>query len=234
MNKFRLAVVTSLLALTMSSSVMAAFTLNGTRYIYEEGKKNISFEVTNKSDSPYGGQVWIENISQPKDQVFITPMPAFFKVNDKEKQLVRLMSVSDALPKDRESLFRLNVQELPPKPKESEGNAIALAMNTRVKVFYRPKALSAGREKAEEQVEVVRRGGSTYLKNPTPYYFALTKIYVNKKLINLDVEVDRLVGEFAPFSEIMVNDIPSSGEITFDAVDDWGGVRNYTVKRNAG
>lgn len=234
MNKFRVAVVSSLLALTMSGSALAAFTLNGTRFIYDEGKKNITFEVTNKSDNPYGGQVWIENVSQPKDQVFITPMPAFFKVNDKEKQLVRLMSVNDALPKDRESLFRLNVQELPPKPKETEGNAIALAMNTRVKVLYRPKTLSAGREKAEEQVELIRRGGSTYLKNPTPYYFAITKIYVNKKLIKLSGDADRQVGEFAPFTEVMVNNIPSSGEITFDAVDDWGGVRNYMVKMNAG
>ncbi|YBQ81219.1 fimbria/pilus periplasmic chaperone [Escherichia coli] len=70
MNKFRLAVVSTLMALTMSSSALAAFTLNGTRFIYEEGKKNISFEVTNKSDNPYGGQVWIENVSQPKDSGF--------------------------------------------------------------------------------------------------------------------------------------------------------------------
>ncbi|EJT5288047.1 fimbrial chaperone protein, partial [Salmonella enterica] len=34
------------LGTTLISSAMAAFTLNGTRFIYDEGKKSISFEVS--------------------------------------------------------------------------------------------------------------------------------------------------------------------------------------------
>ncbi|HAF5680791.1 TPA: fimbrial chaperone, partial [Salmonella enterica] len=146
----------------------AAFSLNGTRYIYEEGKKNISFEVSNSSDETWGGQVWIDNESQNKNDVFIVPSPPFFKVDGGSKQIIRLMNVSDTLPKDRESLFMLNVQEVPPMPKNAEGNVIAIAMNTRVKVIYRPKSLAEGRRDAEKQLTLVNRDGSLWIRNPTP------------------------------------------------------------------
>lgn len=50
------------------------------------------------------------------------------------------MNTVSNLPKDRESLFWLNVQEVPPKPevKDGEGSVLAMAMNTRVKLIYRP------------------------------------------------------------------------------------------------
>ncbi|EKR5256348.1 fimbrial chaperone protein, partial [Escherichia coli] len=57
MNKPGKAVLAALLSLSFCSQSMAAFVLNGTRFIYDEGKKNISFEVTNNADKTYGGQV---------------------------------------------------------------------------------------------------------------------------------------------------------------------------------
>ncbi|WP_435868345.1 fimbria/pilus periplasmic chaperone, partial [Escherichia coli] len=52
---------------------MAAFVLNGTRFIYEEGKKNVSFEVTNQADETFGGQVWINNTTQNNGMVYMVP-----------------------------------------------------------------------------------------------------------------------------------------------------------------
>ncbi|EON5665685.1 fimbrial chaperone protein, partial [Escherichia coli] len=40
MNNFGKAALAALLSLSFCSQSMAAFTLNGTRFIYEEGKKN--------------------------------------------------------------------------------------------------------------------------------------------------------------------------------------------------
>lgn len=47
----------SLLSTAVSGQAMAAFVLNGTRFIYEEGRKNTSFEVTNRADETFGGGV---------------------------------------------------------------------------------------------------------------------------------------------------------------------------------
>ncbi|ELM6820517.1 fimbria/pilus periplasmic chaperone, partial [Salmonella enterica] len=74
MNKRRTLMKTALAALlatTLAGEAMAAFTLNGTRFIYEEGKKSISLEVNNSEEQTYGGQVWIDNVSQNGDDVFI-------------------------------------------------------------------------------------------------------------------------------------------------------------------
>lgn len=228
MNKLSKILLAAALSLTMGSQSMAAFVLNGTRFIYEEGKKNISFEVTNKSDKTYGGQVWVDNTSQGED-VYIVPSPPFFKVDANQKQIIRLMNVNDSLPKDRESLFWLNVQEVPPKPKDTEGNVLSIAMNTQVKLIYRPKQLIDKREDAEKQIQVVNRDGQTWLKNPTPYYFALTGVKENGKIVQLPASVAGDIARFAPQSEVALGK-KLTGVLSVEAINDWGGNQEYSIK----
>ncbi|ENM2172647.1 fimbria/pilus periplasmic chaperone, partial [Escherichia coli] len=120
MNKLGKVALAALLSLSFCNQSMAAFVLNGTRFIYEEGKKNVSFEVTNNADKTYGGQVWIDNTNQGNG-VYMVPQPPFFKVGAKQKQVIRIINTDSNLPKDRESLFWLNVQEVPPKPEVKDG-----------------------------------------------------------------------------------------------------------------
>ena len=126
----------------------AAFVLNGTRFIYDEDKKNSSFTVTNKSDKTYGGQVWIDNSTQGNG-VYMVPQPPFFRVGANQNQIIRILNTDTSLPKDRESLFWLNVQEVPPKPETNgEGSVLSIAMNTRVKLIYRPSSIKEERKGA--------------------------------------------------------------------------------------
>lgn len=232
MNKYKTvlnATLAVLLAGAVATPAMAAFTLNGTRFIYEEGKKNIAMEVINNAQDTYGGQVWIDNISQNKADVFIVPSPPFFKVDAGKKQIMRLMNVNPALPADRESMFRINVQEIPPKPKNTEGSVIAIAMNTQVKLIYRPKALSKGRKEAEKQLMAVRKEGRVWLKNPTPYYFAVTTLKVNGKVVSIPQAKQAGLAMLAPFSEADTG-LSSAGKLTAGAINDWGGVQDYDVK----
>lgn len=110
MSNFYKVALAALLSLSFCSQSMAAFVLSGTRFVYEEGKKNLSFEVTNNADKTYGGQVWIENTYQDNG-VYMVPQPPFFKMSPKQKQIIRIMNTNTNLPKDRESLFWLNVQK---------------------------------------------------------------------------------------------------------------------------
>lgn len=229
MNKVAKWCLTSLLSLTLSGQALAAFTVSGTRFIYEEGRKNVPFEVTNNADDTYGGQVWVDNISQSEGGVYMVPTPPFFKVAPKQKQIVRIMKTDDGtLPSDRESLFWLNVQEIPPKLKTDE-NALLVAVNTRVKVFYRPKSLIADRKSAEKKIQLVRRDGTTVLKNPTPYYFAIAKVRVNGNEVKLSSAEDQNLAIFAPMSEVTLSNIPA-GKFSVDAINDWGGVEKYELQ----
>ncbi|ELO4290506.1 TPA: fimbrial chaperone [Escherichia coli] len=229
MNKLGKAALAALLSLSCCSQSMAAFVLNGTRFIYEEGKKNVSFEVTNNADKTYGGQVWIDNTNQG-DGVYMVPQPPFFKVSPKQKQIIRIMNTDSNLPKDRESLFWLNVQEVPPKPevKDGEGSVLAIAMNTRVKLIYRPASIKDGRKDAEKQVKLEQRGNETWLKNPTPYYMAIVNVKHDSKDVTLSDKVMKEVAQLKPFSDVSLGK-KVSGKISVDAVNDWGGVQNYEI-----
>ncbi|MBJ9214359.1 fimbrial chaperone [Citrobacter freundii] len=228
MNKVMRVGLVSLLSLVMSSQAMAAFVLNGTRFIYEEGKKNTSFEVTNQATETFGGQVWVDNTTQGNG-VYMVPAPPFFKVAAKEKQIIRIMKTDSSLPADRESLFWLNVQEIPPKPKEAEGSQLAVAVNTKVKLIYRPKSLIAGRRNAEKALQVVNNGGGSVLKNPTPYYFAVTGVKVNGQEVKLSEKVQAEISRLAPKSEVALGRLLPSGTVSVEAVNDWGGEVTYTL-----
>lgn len=219
-----------LAGLLISCQAMASFTLNGTRFIYGGGKKNISFVVTNHATDTWGGQVWIDNVSMPEESVSLIPAPTFFKVNGNQKQVVRILDVNDALmPKDRESLYFLNVQEIPPAPK-SGGNTLSLAMNTQVKLIYRPESLAAGRADAEKNLRLETKDGGSVLVNPTPYYFAVVALHSGgaKQKLRMSSEATKKLGTLVPFSEVSLNQTVKT-PLMVDAINDYGAVRTYTI-----
>ncbi|ECN9266963.1 fimbrial chaperone [Salmonella enterica subsp. enterica serovar Typhimurium] len=223
-NKSILAGLTLALSAIYSIQSFAAFTLNGTRFIFEEGRKNISVEVSNNSADTYGGQVWVDNTTQPSSEVYFTPAPSFFKISGGERQVIRLLNISSGLPEDRESLFWLNVQEIPPASTK-DGNVLALALNTQVKLIYRPEAIKKNRDKAEQGIKV----DGSVLKNTTPYYFAITSIAINGKKVKLSEVNDKRLSEFSPFSEVDLG-FSLSGPVLIEAIDDYGARRVYNLK----
>lgn len=224
MNKYRLISTCLLLGAMLGNQAMAAFTLSGTRFIYEEGRKNISIEVNNKSQETYGGQVWVDNIQHSAENVYFTPAPTFFRVDGNQKQIIRLLNINQSLPKDKESIFWLNVQEIPPVYKDG-ANVLAVALNTKVKLFFRPKALVEKRENAEQQIQV--KGNE--LVNPTPYYFAITNVQINGQPIKLSKQLASELSIFPPFSQVKMGRA-LNGAVKIEAIDDYGARREYQLK----
>lgn len=220
--------VLSFLSVMMSHHAMAAFVLNGTRFIYEEGKRNTSFSVTNEADETYGGQVWIDN-SKEGNGVYMVSTPPFFKIGPKQKQIVRIMKTESKLPADRESLFWLNVQEIPPKPVGVEGNVLSVAVNTQVKLLYRPKSLIEGRKDAEKKIEVLHLGTDSYLSNPTPYYFAVVDVKVNGQALALTESEERELAILPPFGKASLGKRSLKGNVSIEAVNDWGGIDSFSL-----
>ena len=229
MNKVAKTAIAVVLSFAFCSQAMAAFVLNGTRFIYDENKKNITFEVTNNASQMYGGQVWVDNTSEGNG-IYMVPQPPFFKVGAKQKQIIRIMKTDSSLPTDRESLFWLNVQEVPPKPdvKESRGSVLAIAMNSRVKLIYRPSALKNGRENAEKKLTKEQRGDITWVKNPTPYYMAIVGVQTNGRELKLSDKVTKELTLLAPFSSVSLG-VSARGSLKIAAINDWGGVQNYEI-----
>lgn len=225
-NKIKTFIAVAMMSVSLSS--IAAFSLNGTRYIYEGGKKSLSVMVSNESEQKYAGQVWIENDNEKNNNVYFTTSPTFFKIEPKSQQTIRVLDINPNLPQDRETLTWLNVQEIPPAPKEG-GNVLAIALNTRVKLIYRPQELIEGRKDAENKIKLLKNGGKYYLENPTPYYFAITGVKVNDSTVSLDKKEGAELAKFAPFSKVQISK-SLSGKVSVNAIDDYGANNQYQVK----
>src|SRR5699024_1452376 len=86
------------------------------------------------------------------------------------------------LPKDRESLFWLNVLEIPPKPTgaASRRNMLRFSFRTRLKLFFRPPNLKGSRPQAPTRLVWTLTGGkgaaTLKVHNPTPYYITISAV----------------------------------------------------------
>ena len=129
---------------------------NSTRYIYPEGAHDITARINNESASPVFVQYWLD--SGDSETLPATPFeltPPVSRINPGAEQILRIrLTDKNSMPSDRESLWWLNVLDIPPVSETSslkEKNSGQLAVRTRFKVFYRPAGLS-DRNTATQQV----------------------------------------------------------------------------------
>ncbi|WP_272683156.1 fimbrial biogenesis chaperone [Providencia sp. PROV140] len=162
--------------------------VNGTRFIYPGNEKEITVQLNNTADRPAIAQAWLDtgDASETPDTIK-TPFqitPPISRVEAKGGQTLRIKLMDKgSIPQDRESLWWLNILDIPPMAKAKEGdsqNVLQLAIRSRFKFFYRPTGLSS-RELAPEQLVIKANGKSIIIDNPTPYYITITKISTDGK-----------------------------------------------------
>lgn len=164
---------------TLSCSY-AALTVDRSRLIFNEGDKSISINVSNRNiHDPYLAQGWIEDSNEQKITKPLMVLPPLQRVEAGSKTLVRIQALPEvlSLPKDRESVFWFNLREIPPK--SIKPNTLTLAMQTRIKVFYRPSALKvdpmADTVPGIETLSLSRNGDKYTVFNPTPYHVSFVE-----------------------------------------------------------
>ncbi|MCG3862985.1 MULTISPECIES: fimbrial chaperone [unclassified Photobacterium] len=229
-NKLAIQIIIFFIGL-YTAACHASFVLNGTRFIYSGDQKNISFQITNHSKGTYGGQVWIENSDIKDHNIYFIPAPSFFSLLPSQVQIDRIIKVNNNLPKNKESLFYLNVQEIPKLPKNN-GNELQIAMDIRVKLIYRPISISSGRNNAEQQVEIKYKNGRFLIENPTPYYFAITQLIINNQTIHLSKITTENLCVFKPYSTVLLpNSISHIHSVSFKAINDYGENVSYKISK---
>lgn len=107
-------------------------------------------------------------------------LPPIQRVEADSRSKLRLETVKlpVGLPSDREQVFYLNLREIPPKSEKP--NVLMLAMQTRIKVFYRPKSLAVGTAETSvpgaETLSLEKRPEGYVINNPTAYYFSFVTL----------------------------------------------------------
>ncbi|MDU4350052.1 MAG: molecular chaperone, partial [Klebsiella michiganensis] len=131
-----------LFLLGTSFAVNAAVSPDRTRIILNQSDKSVSVRLTNQSTTiPFLAQSWIEDKDNKKSRNYITAVPPMVRLEAGEQVQVRLIPqpTLTQLPADRESLFYFNVREIPPRSEQK--NVMQIAMQSRIKIFWRPKAV---------------------------------------------------------------------------------------------
>ncbi|RSK63151.1 molecular chaperone [Enterobacter huaxiensis] len=228
-----------LLASVASLPVAASVIVNGTRVIYNGGEREVAVRLTNTGTLPVLAQSWIDdgdvNATPDRIRTPFTLTPPVNRINADKSQTLRISYTGiPALPQDKESVYWLNVLEVPALKKNENDNRLQVAFRTRIKLFYRPSAL-ADHAKASEAAERLTwsvAGSILTASNASPYFVSLVSVSVKGAGNKGSVE-----GEMVPPNGRQTFTLPkgiatgTGTVLIYEYVNDWGALRqvNYTL-----
>lgn len=214
----------------------ASVVIGGTRVVFPAQQGEVTVRLSNESDHPALVEAWIDtgNPNSTPDSVS-TPFlitPPLFRMDPHKDQSLRILFTqgSQPLPTDRESLFWLNVLEIPPKPSGPQyagSNYLQFAIRSRLKLFYRPADLPDDALKAPDKLTfkaAAGQGATLEVHNPTPYYVTIS----NLSLGTDNKPSPETNGMVAPFGDLRLSpkgllQAPAAGTpVVFVTVNDYG------------
>lgn len=224
--------------LLLSHGSLAGVTAERTRVVFHEGQREASLSLVNQNTYPVIVQTWIDDgaiDSTPEvAQAPIIPIPPIFRLNPNQQRSLRLLYTEQMLPKDRESLYWLNLYEIPPQPPEPliEGQSrLTVTLRTQMKVIYRPKGLNPDIGSIPANLITFQKiGDGLLIENPTPYVITLSSIETGQSHLSMTE------GPLLPFSKFMLalpsnsNSNSNSKKIKFTWIDDDGNIRSGESK----
>lgn len=218
--------------LSASFTVNAAVSPDRTRIIFNQSDKSVSVRLTNQSpDSPFLAQSWIEDKDNKKSRNYITAIPPMLRLEAGEQAQVRLMGQPTLaqLPADKESLFYYNIREIPPRSEQK--NVMQIAMQSRIKIFWRPKAIEIpnGQVNLIGKFDISRTSTGIILKNKSPYFITVGYIGTDGK--TLLPKTSSMMAE--PFGQVTqeVKSLPANFQMGF--IGDYGGLNMFKVSCNS-
>ena len=159
-----------LLALLISSMVLpahAGIVIYGTRIIYPAEHKEVMVQLMNQGNR--------------------SSLPPVAKIWANSGQQVKIKIMPNKLPTNKESIFYLNVLDIPPNSPEQEGkNALKFAMQNRIKLFYRPAGIAPVNKVTFKKLLVNRSGNGLVIKNDSANWVTISDVKANNVKVNYD------------------------------------------------
>lgn len=224
---------TLLLVLALvAGNAHASVIINGTRVVFNQDAKEASFQLINRSPTTHLVQSWIDDgqieASPEEIDVPFVILPPIVKIGAENGQEIKIRRIDDNpnLPKDRESVFWINVLDIPPIPDGAESdnqNYLQVALRTRIKMFYRPAGLDATEEFVGQNLKI--NVAKNCLENRSPLHVSVVDMEKdNKKLLENSFMIK-------PFSCQAVDGVKlgNSGNYKVVWLDDYGSKKSVIL-----
>ncbi|CCG88399.1 fimbrial biogenesis chaperone [Erwinia piriflorinigrans] len=206
-----------------SLSAAAGIQVDATRVIYHGNAQSASLNIHNDKPETYMVQTWLDqgDATKTPQDIPVQVIPPVLKLAGNKEAVLRFIYSGKGLPQDRESLFWVNVQEIPPT--SSKENVLQIAVRTRIKLFYRPDGLNTTLEKQAEALKWHRQGNQLIVENSGPLNITLGTVTLTsgsgkKQTIDADM--------IKPFDHATMT-LPAGTEngsrIGFSYINDYGG-----------
>lgn len=216
----------------------SAVVMTGTRIIYNESNKEKTIQFTNVGNKPYIVDISITDepnakIGQNKNEKFIA-IPPIFKIDPQAGQIIKLVKMTDNLPKDVESVFYFNFSQIPGTSEEqSSQNQLTLLFNSQVKIFYRPKSIE-NQTFSLDKLVISKEKNKIKVENQTPFHIVIKEA----NLISGNKMTTLIKSTMLSPKSTYLWDNPFKikekidGKIELDVINDYGSSQIYTKKIN--
>jgi chaperone protein EcpD len=186
MNKLLCALGAVAACVLSAAPAHANVVIAGTRVVFPATTGEVTVRLSNQGSQPALVEAWIDD-GDPKStpdtaKVPFLVTPPLARMNAGKGQSLRIVFTGRVLPVDRESLFWLNVLEIPPKPTARPGeeqNTLQFAVRSRLKLFYRPAGLAGDPDAAAAGVRWTlvhdAEGDVLQARNESPFYVTFTQ-----------------------------------------------------------
>lgn len=229
MNKlYKVSVCCSLIFMGIQTAT-AAINIDRTRIIFPGKDKSVSLVINNQSKTmPYLAQSWMEDEKGNKISEPFTVLPPMQRVEPNTKNQIKIITTQglEKLPQDRESLFYLNVREIPPVAEKE--NVVQIAIQSRLKMFYRPPQIENNSDKVwAKELKYIHTGTNLLIENPSKYYVTLGYLSSNANSNFPGFESVMI----APMSKENVT-VPTTNfsQLYAGYMDDYGGMKMLTYQ----
>ncbi|MBX4839353.1 fimbria/pilus periplasmic chaperone [Klebsiella quasipneumoniae] len=200
----------------------AGIVIYGTRVIYPAAKNEVMVQLMNRGDRGALVQAWIDDgntsIAPENIRVPFLISPPVVRVRANTGQQLKIKALSNTLPRNQESLFYLNVLDIPPNASVNDGkNVVKFAIQNRIKLFYRPEGVTGVTQASFHHLVLQQKGKNLFLQNNSANWITIPEIKTN------NVKGNSKAIMLAPFSQQMITlggSVARQYKITL--IDDYG------------
>ena len=166
--------VLALLAAT-ASQANAGLVIEGTRVIYQEADRETGITVSNPGAQVVLMQSWVTNDKNEESlDIPFAVLDPLTRIEPQGRHRIRILYSGAGLPPDRESLFFLNIMEVPRRPRQN--NSLQFAVRQRLKLFFRPQGVKGGTSDAVASLQWKMLEGQISVTNPSRLHASLTDL----------------------------------------------------------